>query len=103
MPLMSSMMVKRILIGVAAALAATYAVDFAYVWLRARHASASDPFETLTAPRVYAIAEKGQKTEYQIDAENPEQKVTCVHSLFPHDGYASCWQVRRTLHEPIPR
>lgn len=102
MPLTISTVVKRILIGAVVALAATYAVDYAYVWLRARHASATDPFEMLTAPRVYAIAEKGQKIEYQIDSENPEQKVTCVHALFAHDGYAACWQVKRTLRNPIP-
>jgi hypothetical protein len=51
---------------------------------------------------VLAISEKGNKTDYQIDAENPTQTITCVHALFPHDGYSTCWQVQRTLHQPIP-
>jgi hypothetical protein len=93
---------KRVLIGVVAALLATYIVDYSSVRLRARHASATDPYEILTAPRIFAISEKGQKTEYQIDAENPEQKVTCVHALFPHGGYPPCWQAQRTLHDAIP-
>src|SRR5271154_3459044 len=94
--------VKRILIGAALAIVAAYALDSVSVWLRARHATATDPYETLTAPRVFAISEKGNKTEYQIDAENPERVVTCVHSLFPHHGYSTCWQVNRTLHQTIP-
>lgn len=90
------------LLGAAAGLVLAYGIDFLSVRWRARHATAIDPYETLTGPRVYAIAEKGNKTEYQIDADNPEQRVTCVHALFPHDGHAPCWQVRRTLREPIP-
>jgi len=102
MPLMASTIFKRILIGAAVALLAAYGVDFVSVRIRARHPTATDPYETLTAPRLYAISEKGNKTEYQIDADNPVQSVTCVHSLFPHDGYSACWQVQRTLRQPIP-
>jgi hypothetical protein len=93
---------KRLLFGAAVTLVAAYGADFVSVRARMRHATATDPFETLTAPRVYAISEKGNKTEYQIDADNPWQQVTCVHALFPHGGHAPCWQVQRTLHQPIP-
>ena len=95
-------LVQRALIGIAVALVAAYIIDYSSVRLRARHPTATNPYETLTAPRVYAIPEKGQKTEYQIDADNPVQTVTCVHALFPHDGYPPCWQAQRTLHDPIP-
>ena len=101
MPMMATIL-KRVLFSAAILLVVTYCVDSASVWLRSRHATASDPYETLTAPRVYAIAEKGNKTEYQIDADNPVQQVTCVHALFPHGGQAPCWQVQRTLHQTIP-
>jgi hypothetical protein len=84
------------------AMAVLYAGDFISLRLRMRHSTATNPFETLTAPRVLAISEKGNKTEYQVDAENPTQIVTCVHALFPHDGYSTCWQVERTLHQPVP-
>jgi hypothetical protein len=84
------------------ATAVLYAGDFFSLRLRMRHTTVTDPFETLTAPRVLAISEKGNKTEYQIDAENPTQTVTCVHALFPHNGYSACWQVQRTLHQPVP-
>jgi hypothetical protein len=81
---------------------AVYTGDLVSVRVRTRHATPTDPFETLTAPRMLAISEKGGKTEFVLDSQNPEQKVTCVHSLFPHDGYSTCWQVQRTLHQPIP-
>src|SRR5271168_1056658 len=102
MPVTSSLILRRSLFAVAILLLASYGVDSASVFLRARHATPADPYETLTAPRVFAIAEKGNKTEYQIDAENPTQTVTCVHALFPHAGYSPCWQAERTLHQPIP-
>ncbi len=49
-----------------------------------------------------AIPEKNGKTEYQVDAQNPEQIVTCVHSLFPHYGYSPCWYVKPRINQPIP-
>jgi hypothetical protein len=102
MPITASIILQRILFASAALLVVAYATDSASVRIRARHATSTDPYETLTAPRVFAIAEKGNKTEYQIDADNPTQTVTCVHALFPHTGYSPCWQVKRTLHQTIP-
>jgi len=102
MPIAASLILRRSLLAAVILLLAVYGVDSASVFLRARHATAADPYETMTAPRVFAIAEKGNKTEYQIDAENPTQTVTCVHALFPHAGYSPCWQVKRTLHNTIP-
>src|SRR5437667_10863571 len=49
---------------------------------------AADPFESLKSLRVLAIPEKNGKTEYEVDAQNPEQTITCVHSFFPHSGYS---------------
>jgi hypothetical protein len=92
----------RLAVCLVIATAVLYAGDFVSLRLRMRHTTATDPFETLTAPRVLAISEKGNKTEYQIDVENPTQTVTCVHALFPHNGYSTCWQVQRTLHQPVP-
>ncbi len=91
----------RLALFLVIAMALLYAGDFISLHLRMRHTTATNPFETLTAPRVLAISEKGNKTEYQIDAENPTQTVTCVHALFPHNGYSTCWQAQRTLHQPV--
>jgi hypothetical protein len=66
------------------------------------HPKPADPFEYLKALRVLAIPEQNGKTEYEVDAQNPEQTVTCVHSLFPHYGYAPCWYVKPRINQPIP-
>ncbi|SRR6266446_7987137 len=75
-----------------------------YLWFRVRliHPKPADPFETLKALRVLAIPEKNGKTSYEVDAQNPEQTVTCVHSLFPHYGYSPCRYVKPRLNQPIP-
>ena len=54
------------------------------------------------ALRVLAIPEKSGKTEYEVDAQNPEQTITCVHALFPHRGYSPCWYVKPRINQPIP-
>ena len=92
---------KRILIGTAAAFAVLYVSDYVSVLIRAMHAKADDPFESLKSLRVLAIPEKNGKTEYEVDAQNPEQTVTCVHSLFPHDGYSPCWYVKPRINRPV--
>jgi hypothetical protein len=95
-------LLKRIFIVVVAAFALVYAGD--YIWFRIRmiHPKPGDPLETLTAARVLAIPEKGNKTSYEIDQQNPVQNVTCIHSLFPHSGYSPCWYIKPRINQPIP-
>jgi hypothetical protein len=93
---------KRALIGVVLALAVTYVCDYLYFRVRMIHPKAADPLETFTAPRLYAIAEKGGKVDYQLDSQNPEQTVVCLHSLFPHAGYSPCWYIKPKSQQPIP-
>jgi len=92
---------KRMLIAVLSAFAFAYCGD--YLWFRVRliHPKSNDPLESFTAPRVLAIPEKGGKTSYEIDQQNPEQTTTCVHSLFPHAGSSPCWYVKPRLNQPI--
>lgn len=92
---------KRILIAVLSAFAFTYCGD--YLWFRVRliHPKPADPLESFTGPRVLAIPEKGGKTSYEIDQQNPLQTTTCVHSLFPHAGFSPCWYVQPRLNQPI--
>jgi hypothetical protein len=66
------------------------------------HPKPDDPFESIKSLRVLAIPEKNGKTEYEVDAQNPEQTVTCVHSLFPHSGFSPCWYVKPRINQPIP-
>jgi len=92
----------RILLVAGSALAVLYICDYLSVSVRARHPKPSDPFESLKALRVLAIPEKNGKTEFEVDAQNPEQTVACVHSLFPHSGYWPCWYVKPRINRPIP-
>jgi hypothetical protein len=95
-------LIKRILIVVVAAVTLVYCGD--YLWFRIRmvHPKPGDPLEILTAARVLAIPEKGNKTSYEIDQQNPVQTVTCVNSWFPHSGYSPCWYIKPRLNQPIP-
>jgi hypothetical protein len=95
-------LVKRAVIALVAALVFSYIGD--YLWFRVRliHPGPADPLESFKALRVLAIPEKGGKTSYEIDQLNPEQTVTCAHSLFPHGGFSPCWYVKPRANRPIP-
>ena len=95
-------LVKRLLIAVAVALALCYSVDYLSVRIRLIHPKPTDPFESLTSTRILAIPEKNGKTEFEVDTQNPEQTVICVHSLFPHFGHSPCWYVKPRINQPIP-
>lgn len=94
--------IKRILIGVVVALTLLYFADYVSVRIRMIHPKPADPFESLTALRVLAIPEKNGKIEYEVDAQNPQQTVVCVHSLFPHFGHSPCWYVKPRINQSIP-
>jgi len=94
-------LVKRILAAVIVALALAYVGDYAWFRLRMMHPQPADPLESFTGPRVLAIPEKGGKTSYEIDAQQPAQTITCVHAWFPHAGYLPCWYVKPRLNQPI--
>jgi hypothetical protein len=94
--------IKRVLIVAVVLVAALFGGDYLYVRIRAMHPKPADPFESIKSLRVLAIPEKSSKTEYEVDALNPEQTVTCVHSLFPHMGYSPCWYVKPRINQPIP-
>jgi len=98
----SVILARRVLISVALVLGLIYGGDYLYVRARTLNATPNVPFESLKTLRVLAIPEKNGKTEYEVDAQNPEQTVTCVHSLFPHYGYSPCWYVKPRVNRPIP-
>jgi len=93
---------KRIAIAILAAAALIYIGDFAWVRVRMMHPKSDDPFETITALRILAVDEKGNRTEFTVDPVQPQQTATCVHSLFPHYGDQPCWYLKKKFAQPIP-
>jgi hypothetical protein len=94
--------VRGILVAVFLAVAIVYVGDFAWVRVRMMHPKPGSPFETVTALRILAIDEKGNKTEYSVDPLQPQQTAECVHALFPHNGDPPCWYLKRKFAQTIP-
>jgi len=80
----------RVLIIALASLATLYVADD--ISVRYRIPRTRQQFGTVTIERYDAISEKNNKTEFVY--EDPVVQ-TCVHSLFPHLGYAPCWYLSR--------
>jgi hypothetical protein len=53
-----------------------------------------EPLTDVQIEVFYAVGLKGQKTEFVRG--DPETE-TCVHSMFPQDGYRPCWYVMRHM------
>ena len=105
MPLTRALVIhiaKYTLTSAVALFLAIYAIDYLSVRIRMRHPKPDDPLETVTALRILAISEKGNKTEFMVDPAQPQQTAVCVHSLFPHLGDAPCWHLKKKLAQPIP-
>ncbi len=85
----SGKILQAVLIA-ALAIAAVYAGDYAVMWYRIR--ANRQPFGTVQVERYYAVPEKNNRTEFMM--QEPENE-TCVHSLFPHFGFAPCWYAQR--------
>jgi hypothetical protein len=51
-----------------------------------------EPLTDVSITVYYAVGLKGSKVEYMPG--DPETE-TCVHSLFPQEGYRPCWYVTR--------
>ena len=59
---------------------------------RVRVAAKRNPYGAITVQRFDAVLKKNGKTEFFYDPPQPE---TCVHAVFPHDGFAPCWYLNR--------
>ena len=101
-PVSPQKLMTRILLFLVAVLLLAYIGDSSWFRVRMIHPKPADPLESFTGPRVLAIPEKGGKTSYEIDQQQPEQTTTCAHSWFPHAGYRPCWYVKPRLNQPIP-
>lgn len=90
---------KRALIIAIVALAVVYAGDYLWLHYRMLKPKANDPFDVITIQRVYEVPQKDGR--FEITLADP-QKLSCVHALFPHAGYTTCWYVNRLNNQPIP-
>jgi hypothetical protein len=82
--------------------ALVYAGDYLLVRYRMAYAKSGNALGTVEMMRLYAIPLKDGKTEYDLDAQQPEVTTPCVHSLFSHMGYSPCWYLKRNSQKPIP-
>lgn len=87
---------KRVLFTAALAFCGLYAGDDLSV--RFRIPRSRDPFGVVNVQTSYAVKQKDGKVEYYF---NPPENRTCVHSLFPHMGYAPCWYLARQSKQQI--
>jgi hypothetical protein len=81
------------LVGLSSLLGVTalaYAVDYAV--FRYRVSANRQPFGQITVTTYDAIEQKSGKTQFIF---NPPQAQTCVHTLFPRQGYVPCWYLQR--------
>jgi len=90
----------RILYSLILLLAVAYGFDYASVRRRRSAQKPGDPFDVVTYPHLLAIPLKGNKVDYELDAQSPMESESCVHSLFPHYGYTPCWYVVRRSKRP---
>jgi len=97
-----SQIAARALAALLGLIACVYVGDLLVLRVRMLRATPSSPFESMSRTRVLAIAQKGGKTDYQIDQVQPVETLTCVHALFPHYGDQPCWYLKPRLNQPIP-
>jgi hypothetical protein len=96
-----SQIAARAVASLLALIVCVYVMDYLVLRVRILRATPSSPFESMTRTRILAIAQKGGKTDYQIDQVQPVETLTCVHALFPHDGDQPCWYLKPRLNQPI--
>ncbi|HET7892206.1 MAG TPA: hypothetical protein VFL34_11800 [Candidatus Sulfotelmatobacter sp.] len=81
--------VGSVLVTIAAA-ALAYGLDYAVFRLRA--GAGRTAYGSVTVNHYYAVLQKNGKTQFIFD---PPQAQTCVHALFPHEGWLPCWYLAR--------
>jgi hypothetical protein len=92
---------RRIALLVVAIFLASYIIDFTWFHLRAAFPRLGKVAGSVHRIRLLAIPDKGNKTEFQLDAVTPEEDVPCVRSMFPHNSQNPCWYVVRHAKDPI--
>ena len=92
---------RRIVPRVLAACLALLFADFFWFQIRKHFPRLGQATGSIHRTRLLAIADKGNKVEYQIDAVKPEEDVACSRSVFPQGGNNPCWYVARHANDPI--
>ena len=93
---------KLILKFLAIALFAIWLLDVGWFYIRRSFPATGTASGSVHRVRLLAIPDKGNKTEYEVDAVTPEEDVPCANSLFPHGGENPCWYVVKHAKDPIP-
>jgi hypothetical protein len=93
---------RRLLLMFLALFALLYVLDFAWYELRVLIPKLGATTGSVHRIRLFAIASKGNKVEYEIDAVHPEEDVPCSRSIFPRAGNLPCWYMVRHAKDPIP-
>ena len=93
---------SRLLRIAVALLLALFFLDAIWFYIRRAYPAAGKSSSSIHRRRILAIANKGGKTEYTIDAVQPEEDIPCANSLFPHAAQKPCWYVTRHAKDPIP-
>jgi hypothetical protein len=70
--------------------------DLSGRWIRTHFRR--QPFGSVVVSRYDAIPQKNGKTEFVFEQPTTQP---CVHALFPHSGYQTCWYLSRHTEQRI--
>src|ERR1700743_502658 len=93
---------KRTVLGIVVVLIAAFIVDYVLLRAKVMFPKLGAATGTVVMTRLYAISQKNGRVEYELDANQPEVTMDCVHSLFPHMGKNPCWYMKKNAKKPIP-
>jgi hypothetical protein len=97
-----SNILKRTVIGIVIVVAVLFILDYVVLGAKMMFPKLGAATGTVQMTRMYAISEKDGRVEYEMDANQPEVTMPCVHSLFPHLGNSPCWYLQQNANKPIP-
>jgi hypothetical protein len=93
---------KQIAMAIVATVVVLYVGDYALLRAKLMWPKLGAGTGTVTMLRMYAIPQKNGRVEFEMDANQPQVTVPCVHSVFPHLGNSPCWYLQRNSDKPIP-
>jgi len=93
---------RRVVIVVVVLFVLVYLVDFGWYEVRVLIPKLGATTGSVHRIRLLAISSKGNKIDYEIDANRPEEDVPCSHSIFPQASNKPCWYMVRHAKDPIP-